>query len=287
MDPIIFLDIANELTQLKMYPYFDVAHFIVTGLYLRDDLSTGCHAFSRKHPFACWISFMLSSFAGGILAAFLLGEPIVSAFKSTNQIVLATAVWYVIFYSPFDLVYKLTKFLPCKLGIVIMKEITRCKKISDGVNHAAQLYPNSFLIMTIIGTVKGNGSSFAKILERCIRGVWTPTAIEFMSPSFATKASIGASVVFILDRKTDLISAPHSLVYLGVVIFFIYFKLSSILLGIHDPFLPFENLACALCFGGIWDTLSEFLTAKTSTENGMLKTEISRNGKTEISKKKD
>lgn len=75
----------------------------------------------------------------------------------------------------------------------------------------------------------------------------------------ATKASIGASIVFILDKKTDLISAPHSLVYLGVVIFFIYFKLSSILLGIHDPFSPFENLICALCFGGIWDTFSDFI----------------------------
>lgn len=41
MDPMIFLDLANELTKLKMYPYFDLAHFIVTGLYLRDDLSTG------------------------------------------------------------------------------------------------------------------------------------------------------------------------------------------------------------------------------------------------------
>ncbi|KAH7638564.1 trimeric intracellular cation channel type 1B.1 [Dermatophagoides farinae] len=285
MDPIIFLDLANELTQLKMYPYFDVAHFIVTGLYLRDDLSTGCHVFSRKHPFACWISFMLSAFAGNILSAFLLGEPIVSSFKSTNHIILATAVWYVLFYSPFDFVYKLIKFLPCKLGIIIMKEIIRCKKINDGVNHAASLYPNSFIIMIIIGTVKGNGSSFSKLLERCIRGVWTPTAIEFMSPSFATKASIGASVVFILDKKTDLISAPHSLVYLGVVIFFIYFKLSSVLLGIHDPFLPFENLFCALCFGGIWDSLSDFITSKNTSENGTVKADLSKNGKAEIRKK--
>lgn len=41
MDPIIFLDVANELTKLKMFPYFDIAHFVVTCLYLREDLSTG------------------------------------------------------------------------------------------------------------------------------------------------------------------------------------------------------------------------------------------------------
>ena len=58
----------------------------------------------------------------------------------------------------------------------------------------------------------------------------------------STKASIMAAVIFVLDKKTDLISAPHALVYLGIVIFFVYFKMSSMLLGIADPFLPFENI---------------------------------------------
>ena len=65
-----------------------------------------------------------------------------------------------------------------------------------------------------------------------------------------------------LDKKTDLISVPHALVYFGVVIFFVYFKLSSLLLGIHDPFLPFENLFCAIFMGGIWDTLQRILAGK-------------------------
>ncbi|KAI2810452.1 DNA replication licensing factor, mcm4 component [Blomia tropicalis] len=92
MDPMIFLEFSNELTQMKMFPYFDTAHFIVTCLYLRDDLSTGHHAFSRKHPFACWISCMFAAFAGNILSGFLLGEPIMDAFKSTNHVILGTAV---------------------------------------------------------------------------------------------------------------------------------------------------------------------------------------------------
>lgn len=36
-------------------------------------------------------------------------------------------------------------------------------------------------------------------------------------------------------------------------------QLSSILLGIHDPFVPFENLFCALFLGGIWDSLAKLL----------------------------
>lgn len=90
---------------------------------------------------------------------------------------------YVVFYTPMDLGYKLAKFLPVKLVFSAMKEIYRCKKVYDGITHAAKLYPNAYLIMIIIGTLKGNGAGFTRLLERLIRGVWTPTAMEFMQPS--------------------------------------------------------------------------------------------------------
>lgn len=91
----------------------------------------------------------------------------------------------------------------------------RCKKVYDGVTHAGKLYPNAYLIMIIIGTLKGqfsiteirkynkgynnkwignkskiitklltgNGAGFTKLFERLIRGVWMPSAMEFMQPS--------------------------------------------------------------------------------------------------------
>ena len=86
----------------------------------------------------------------------------------------------------------------------------------------------------------------------------------------STKASLLAAFVFVIDKKTDLISAPHALVYFGIVIFFVYFKLSSLLLGITDPFLPFENLFCAICMGGVFDVIQEtfYGKPKASEENG-------------------
>lgn len=71
-----------------------------------------------------------------------------------------------------------------------------------------------------------------------------------------------AAAIFIVDKKTDWISVPHALVYFGIVIFFVYFKLSSMLLGIHDPFLPFENLFCAIFMGGVWDALARIVASK-------------------------
>lgn len=122
----------------------------------------------------------------------------------------------------------------------------RAKKVHDGVTHAAKLFPNAYLVMIMIGAVKGNGEAFIQVGERLCRGVWTPEVIEFLRPklwvfwggcSFCrfelidllaffspTKASVAAALVFVLDKKTDLISAPHALVYFGIVIFFVYFK---------------------------------------------------------------
>nr|XP_037288460.1 trimeric intracellular cation channel type 1B.1-like [Rhipicephalus microplus] len=284
MDPEMFLDVANQVTKLKMYPYFDIAHCVITCLYLREDLGAGKRNPGSAARGSCTLESMLSIFAGGFLSAFLLGEPVLGAVKNNQQVLLATAVWYAIFYSPFDIVYKICKFFPCKLVIALMKEVTRCKKVHDGVMHAAKVYPNSYVIMIVIGVVKGNGSSFLKVFERLLRGFWTPGAMEIMQPSFATKACLVASVIFVLDKKTEFISAPHALVYLGIVVFLLYFKLSAMLLGIHDPFLPFENLFCAVFLGGVWDALGRALT---SSRGGEGKADAAKNGKSEATKKKD
>merc|ERR1712121_171815 len=266
MDPEAFLDIANQVTKLKMYPYFDLAHAALCCLAVREDLASGAHPFSRKHPLSLWASSMLVIFSGGLLANLLLGEPVLAPLKNNNQLLLSTVVWYLIFYSPFDVGYKFFKFLPIKVICAALKEVYRAKKVHDGVTHAAKLFPNAYIVMIAIGAIKGNGAGFVKIGERLCRGVWTPTAVEFLVPNFSTKASILAALIFVIDKKTDLISAPHALVYFGVVIFFVYFKLSSLLLGITDPFVPFENLFCAICMGGVFDVIQETFYGKPSTE---------------------
>lgn len=255
------IEIANRVLKLEMFPYFDATHYILCCMAVRSEKNS--LIFSRKHPLACWLSCMFSIFAGSILANFLLNEPIVGAFKDTQQVLFASAVWYLVFYSPFDITYILCNFLPFKLVMSCMKEVNRCYKIHHGVMHASKIYPSSYFIIILIGTVKGNGSGFLKVMEKMIRGIWQPSSIEFIQPTFATKASIAASILFIIDKKTDLISAPHALVYFGVVIFLVYFKLSSLLLGINDPFGPFENLFCAIFFGGIWDALEQTLSSST------------------------
>lgn len=268
MDPQTFLDIATKVTKLKMYPYFDIAHYTLMCVAARDDVpanSSGGTVFSRKHPLSCWVSSMLLCFAGSLIANFLLGEPILTPFKDHKALLTATVVWYLVFYSPFDIVYKMVKFLPCKLAIAGLKEVQRAHKVYHGVVYTAKIYPNSVLIILFIGTIKGAGSGLMKTFERLVRGLWIPGTNEVLQPSFVTKACFLASLVFLME-KMNYITAPHALVYFGVVIFFVYFKLSALLLGIHDPFAPFENLFCAVFMGGMWDAMRRAVATEPKKE---------------------
>jgi hypothetical protein len=52
MDPESFLDIANQVIKLKMFPYFDIAHSLLSALAVKEDLGPGAHAFSRYFSLA-------------------------------------------------------------------------------------------------------------------------------------------------------------------------------------------------------------------------------------------
>jgi hypothetical protein len=277
VDQEVLLSAGSYVQRLKMTPYFDIAHYLLMIASVRDDLGLNQTTFSRRHPLSCWLSSMVVCFAGSLLANFLLGESLIAPFKKHDDILLATACWYLIFYSPFDVVFKLTKITPIKLALSVMKEIQRAYKIQHGVVYAAKLYPNAYLIHVIVGTAKGAGSGIIKVVEQLVRGVWIPTQNEILRPSFATKACVIASIIFTLDRHSLYISLPHEITYLCVVAFFVYFKLSAVLLHVNDPLAPFENLFCAVFMGGIWDALSRAVVQsrerKNITENGTVPTE--------------
>lgn len=195
-----------------------------------------------------------------MLTNFLLNEPVISALGNTQQVLWASGVWYLIFYSPFDIVYRLCSFMPIKIILYCMHEINNCKAIYQGIIHASKIFPDSYVIMGIIGVVKGNGPGFTRLLERLVRGSWSLTLLEFTHPSYTTKVSTFATIIFIANRYSEFLMISQPFVFFCVVSACIYFRLSAILLDVIDPFSPLENVVCLLLFGGIWDALAKALT---------------------------
>ena len=54
--------------------------------------------------------------------------------------------------------------------------------------------------------------------------------------------------------------------YSNEALLIIVIQLSSLLLGITDPFVPFENLFCAICMGGVFDVIQETFYGKPAAE---------------------
>ena len=82
---------------------------------------------------------------------------------------------YVLNYSPFDITYKLCKFLPFKVVIYCMKEIQRASKVLHGVHFAMKIYPTEWVIICVVGILKGMGlsivceSTCGRIVHACKR----------------------------------------------------------------------------------------------------------------------
>ena len=62
-----------------------------------------------------------TSFAGGFLVAPLCGEPVLDAVNDPMRLVIFTILWYLLYYTPGDIVYKASKMLPVKLILYVLK----------------------------------------------------------------------------------------------------------------------------------------------------------------------
>lgn len=263
VDLVALAESASQIN-LQWWPYFDLVHCILGCLSVRDQLGPNHKTFSRSNPIALYLSCMLTIFAGSLICNPLLGEPVLAALKNQQMVLMATIVWYLTFYCPFDIHVQICKLFPVKVVQSVMKEIYRAKKVAGGVSLGAKVFPGNYLIMILIGTIKGNGSAFMKIVATLFRGSWDASKIEVYKPSFQTKGCLLASVIFILEQYTGLITIPHTLVCIGVGSFFVYSKLVT-LFEIHTPIIPFESTFCYMFCGGFLDSL-DGASEKTPSE---------------------
>ncbi|XP_071847337.1 trimeric intracellular cation channel type 1B.1-like [Apostichopus japonicus] len=244
---VSFAELSKTYDELPMFPVFDIAHYILMILQLRNDAGVGAEALAESNALACWLCGMLSCFGGKIVANFLLGQPVIAAFNSTKHIITATIVWYLMFYSPWDVCYRLISTKLGKLLVYPIKEFSRAKKVASGVAQAAVVYPQGFAVMIIIGAVKGTGSLFIRNVERLLRGVWTPTSNEIMSPSATFKISVTCAFLLTVERMGYIPFPPEQIMF-GLTMFIVPYKVSVILLKIGDPYVHVERALRPMLF---------------------------------------
>ncbi|XP_067944628.1 trimeric intracellular cation channel type 1B.1-like [Watersipora subatra] len=252
-----FYSICEAFTLLQMWPVFDVVHYILMALNMKRELSTSvAFAFERRHPLASWITTMLLCNAGPILVCLYLGKPLAIILKSPEKIAVSTLVWYAVNYVPGVFTLLTNRWITCLL--VSAKEVQRVYGVYGGVQEASQLYSSYYVVLFTLGFIRGTASEIMMVFARLLAGIikvhtaQTVSPNVFLFPSCLFKASALVSAMFCLEHYS-YIQVNHSVLFSCTIAVLIYLRILMILGVIADPFVPFENLFCAIVFGGMWD----------------------------------
>nr|XP_061800181.1 trimeric intracellular cation channel type B-like [Nerophis lumbriciformis] len=241
-------ELSYALADLSMFPYFDMAHYIISIMALKEQ--QGTMEVSRVSPLACWFSSMIVCFAGTVLAGIILAEPPLAPLAKGSHVLLASLVWYLMFYCPWNLMHKCVTMPPLRLVLSAMKEVTRTWKVLAGVSQARSKYKDGLLIMIATGYVKGAGGGLIINFQQLIRGAWKPDAKEFLKMGAATKVSMIGAVLFALQQSHYLPIQTRHLMLIYTV-FTVLNKTRMICTGSATfPFDPIESVLHKTLFVG-------------------------------------
>ncbi|KAL4623114.1 trimeric intracellular cation channel type B-like isoform X1 [Arapaima gigas] len=230
--------LSRAVRALPMFPLFEAAHYTVSATALREQ--PGAVGVAQQSPFACWFSTMLHCFGGAVLSGLMLAQPSVAPLSNTGSVLLASLVWYLVFYCPQDLVYRCSAFLPIRLVLSAMKEVSRTWKVVGGVSQARSQYKDGLLVMVAVGWARGAGSGLISNFEQLVRGVWKPETNELLKMSYPTKVTLMGAVLFTLQQTERLpVKEPHLM--FAFTLFLVSNKVWMMLTGsASSPLAPLE-----------------------------------------------
>ncbi|KAM6169289.1 trimeric intracellular cation channel type B [Rhynchocyon petersi] len=240
-------ELALAFSHTSMFPFFDIAHYLVSLMALKRQ--PGAVTVAWKNPLSSWCTAMLHCFGGGILSCILLAEPPVRFLANNTNILLASSIWYIVFFCPCDLVCQAYSYLPVQVLAAGMKEVTRTWKIVGGVTHANGYYSNGWIVMIAVGWARGAGGIIITTFEQLMKGTWKPEADDWLKMSYPTKVTLLGSVMFTFQHTKHLGISKHNLMFFYTV-FLVTTKVTMMLTETSlQPFAPLEDTLGRMVFG--------------------------------------
>ncbi|XP_006886973.1 PREDICTED: trimeric intracellular cation channel type B [Elephantulus edwardii] len=240
-------ELTLAFSRTSMFPFFDIAHYLVSLMALKRQ--PGAVSVAWRNPLSSWCTAMLHCFGGGILSCILLAEPPLRFLENNTNILLASSIWYIVFFCPCDLVCQAYAYLPVQVLAAGMKEVTRTWKIVGGVTHANSYYRNGWIVMIAIGWARGAGGNIITNFEQLVKGTWKPEGDEWLKMSYPTKVTLLGSIMFTFQQANLLGISQHNLMFCYTV-FLVTTKITMMLTETSLlPFGSFEDALGRMLFG--------------------------------------
>ena len=226
------------------FPSLWAPHCILMSVSLRSSFGESWRRFSRQHPLSCFLLAILYTFPGGIISACLLGEPVLFFLLNTPFVATMVTSWYLVFYSPGDIFFRLMAMLRLRIPMSAMQDFLRLHLVLSGVNEILLKHPSAILYPIVFAICKSSGFMFLKYAEYVISN---GPKKAFVLPHHSTKTCILASVLITLCR-TGHLEAEAGNVFAFLVLIAISFRTMTAITDM-DPYEPLENFVCKGLFG--------------------------------------
>lgn len=241
--------LKNIILKTPVFPYLWIPHCIMMNLALRGTIGHGNAAlkFAKKHPLSCFMLGCLYTFPGGILSALVLAQPPLGFLTQHNLFYAFLTVWYLMFFGPFDILYKTLMTVP-KISIVfsIAQDWLRVGLVGGAVTQVAALHPSAFLYSVVIATIKSSGFMLVKFAEHAALHGLTK---GFVFPHHSSKTMVVAAALLTAQKQGHLQADWDTLYFLLVGWAVLARLITSLVYQNWDPYSLMETKVCSLLYG--------------------------------------
>lgn len=251
------LETGQYLDDVPFFPFLHSVHCYTVATAMR--AQPGGVEFAHDHPLASLLTALLTVNAGGVTTSMALGKPLIAPFGNIPNLLTVLLFWWLVFFSPLDLVYKVYQFKPLQAILMVFKEFRRCKKVLAAMLAASvTFHKGSWPLMIVVGALGGCSGKFIKPLESYLKGEQNTKAKmnEFLHTSTVTKSCLMMSTLFTLAHLEWVpLSLPEAL--LVAIVGHVSLKLFALFLGWADVDPSLYILK------GIWTAMSCMSSHKT------------------------
>eukprot|EP00898_Chlorokybus_atmophyticus_P006800 jgi/Chlat1/7120/Chrsp57S06736 len=191
-----------------------------------------------------FVTFM-AAFGGGTIASLLAFEVPVWFHNNLFPVVF-TVCWYLIHYSPQDIMYKICSFLPIKAVCQACMNILRGGLIVALVHSKSKEFPGAIVAPLLLGTIGGCAGKFFGDAAAFAMGIKQAEPAEFAKPSWILRSGFASALFcwvtseYLKFLPGDVADVSHGLLCTAMGRFWDptapFAKLFHQLTGIPEPF---------------------------------------------------
>ncbi|KAH8302614.1 hypothetical protein KR044_008893, partial [Drosophila immigrans] len=257
----------NILKPFSNHFVFRALHYTFIAFQLRDELTRTTptkrrpHSYLEWQPFVLWLNHVMLTYAGDILVNLMLGSLPLEPLSNVHDVILCTASWYLVFYSPFDCAHAVARTLAFRMLATPVTAISQLVHIDRGVQLAGRMYGHNALVpILIIGTIVGSGVEFLKPIAALLINRCQLTNGAYVKLSTNSKVSLCIAMVYVLQLNHSplLLGLSRRQLQIYVLIMLIAFKYLSMAFRVDHLIWRLEWHLCYTFFGGLSADLTKF-----------------------------